>query len=113
MGTRPDTLRVLLNPGGDFMVTLRPTAGSGVTWPDGVVLELVIGARTWTATVAANAATFIEDSDEVDTALAQPDLSATLWYVQPGVTPQPGSADTSATELRLPMAKGVAINNDG
>ena len=111
LGTKPDSLKVLLNPGGDFMVTLRPKAGSGVTWPDGIRLELVIGAITWIATVNANEATFIEDQDAVDAVLAQDDLSARLWYIQPNVTAQAGSTDDSATELRLPMAKGTAINN--
>lgn len=111
LGTKPDSLKVLLNPGGDFMVTLRPKTGSGVTWPDGIRLELVIGTHTWTATVASNAATFIEDSDEVDAVIADGDLNARLWYIQPNVTPQHGSSDSSATELRLPMAKGVAVNN--
>lgn len=111
LGTKPDSLKVLLNPGGDFMAMLRPKTGSGVTWPDGVRLELVIGSHTWTATVTANAATFIEDADEVDAVIAEGDLNARLWYVQPGVPAQHGSTDDSGTELRLPMAKGTAVNN--
>ena len=111
LGQKPESLKVLLSPASDFMVTLRPKATSGVIWPDGVRLELQIGARTWVAAVNANAATFIEDQDEVDAVLAQDDLTARLWYIQPGVTSQAGSGDESATELRLPMAKGVAVSN--
>lgn len=111
LGTKPEQLKVLLNPGADFLLTLRPREGSGVVWGDDVRLELVIGERTWTADVSANAATFAVDQDEVDAALAQEDLSARLWYVQTGVTAQTGSEDSSGTEIRLIMAKGLAVNN--
>ncbi len=111
LGSRPERLTVLLTPGSDFLLTLRPSAASGSTWKPGVRLELVIGTRVWVANAVDNAATFAIDQDEVDAALAQEDLAARLYYVEPNVPAQTGSVDESGTEIRLIMAKGQAVSN--
>ncbi len=99
LGTKPETLKVLLSPRSDFMFTLRPK--NGALWKAGVQLELVIGAQSWTVDTTPEAATWIIDQADVDAALAQADLTAEVWYIEPGATQQ--------QEVRLIMARGVAV----
>ncbi len=98
LGTKPESLKVLLNPGADLMFSIRSVNSP---WAVDVQLILEVGTHRWTATIGGDLATWVIDQAEVDNVIAEDDLTARLWYVQPGLT--------QAQEVRLLLARGVAV----
>lgn len=104
LGTKPEGLRVYLNPGADLMFSIRSVSSP---WAPSIRLVLEIGTMQFEAKISSprwDIATFIIDQDEVDAALAQSDLTAKLWYIDP-------VDGTRESEVRLLLAKGVAVRS--
>lgn len=95
MGLATEPLEVWLAAGGDFVCTLRTDDESN--WPGGTNITLLVGALTWTATVAGMDATFSVDKSVTDTVTAR--TPAKLIYTN-------GSTDTV-------WAVGMVVRRDG
>lgn len=63
LGIQPETLRVILTTGADFLCTIR----LNVNYPAGTTLSLVFPTTTWTATISTTDAVFSVDKAITDT----------------------------------------------
>jgi hypothetical protein len=63
LGLQPETLRVNLVTGADFLCTLRLNDN----WPTGTTLKLVLPGTSWTATITGTDAVFSVDKATADT----------------------------------------------
>lgn len=88
LGMRPETLRVLLTTGADFLCVLRLNDD----WPVGTVLTLEVGNLIWTATISGADATFAVD--KAVTALVSDNDTARLVYTN-GTTDQVWAVGTA------------------
>lgn len=81
LGLVPETLRVNLTTGADFLCTLRLNE----SWPVGTTLQLVFPTTSWTATITGADAVFSVDKATADT--ITDGTAVTLSYVN-GTTDQ-------------------------
>lgn len=83
LGSAPDTLKVVLVKGADFVSTL--TRKDGTDWP--VDTEVVLEFKTtspvsWSATLTGSSAMWNVDQADVDALIAAKPRSVKLWYVE-------------------------------
>lgn len=82
LGTKPETMTLVLCRGADFASTLHNTEDD---WPVTAEITLSIGNGhspvTWTSTLAGPDATFSETSDTVDALIKTKPTKVKLYYV--------------------------------
>ena len=78
LGTKPDTLTLVLARGADFAATLRNTTGA---WSPTAVIQLRIDPTTvWTATLSGADAVFAIDAALVDALVTTRSSKVKLFY---------------------------------
>lgn len=82
LGSVPQTLKVVLVPGADFVSILRRQ--DGLNWPVAdLILEFLTDPITeWTADIVGAVATWNIDQNDVDELLALKPRGVKLWYVE-------------------------------